>query len=485
MNSPTEATFHSLKNKHSYLPFITEMQTGDKSPRALYKTLFHGQPFSFLLESGKGPEKTSRYSFLGGNPICVLKSKKYQMEITQGGKTTNKTGNPIEELEKILNSQGGKVPYLPKHFCGGCVGFLGYDAVHFFEELPETTKDDLDLPDILFLFPGELVVIDHLSQMVTAVVISRSADGYQKGIERLESLMVRATAIGEPRSFEEKTVCQKSPGPIQANQSKEDFEENVRKVKKYLKEGDIYQANISRRMEAPFSGDPFRLYQRLVEINPSPFSSFLNLGSFYLVSCSPERLVKIDGNNVTTRPIAGTRPRGSSPKSDLDLSNELMVSEKERAEHLMLVDLERNDLGRICRTGSVKVDEFMVLESYSHVWHIISNIKGVLRKGVRLKEILSACFPGGTITGCPKVRCMEIIDELEPTKRGPYTGSIGYIGYDGTMDLNIIIRTIVLTGEKAYIQVGAGIVADSVPEMEYQETEKKGAAMLEALFQTF
>ncbi|MBI5187398.1 MAG: anthranilate synthase component I family protein [Nitrospinae bacterium] len=459
-------------------------------PRSLYKKLYSGMNYSFLLESGPGPEKTSRFSFTGGRPFKVIKSRKDEIEIIErDGTVTRRQGNPILELEKTIDFKAWSGPGLLPHFWGGCVGFLGYDAAHFIEDLPDTTADDIELPDMVFFFPMEMVVMDHISGITRAVVLVEgegmdpSSNSYQFGLERLGEFVGRIQDACGANISNKSAKSKWTAKRLGCNQTRWEFEESVRKVKDYIREGDVYQANISRRMEMEFDGDPFGLYERLFEINPSPFSAFMRLDGFSLVCCSPERLVKVDGQNISTRPIAGTRPRGSDAVKDLRLSEELILNEKERAEHLMLVDLERNDLGRVCRPGTVEVDELMVLESYSHVWHIVSNIKGMLREGVGLAGILSACFPGGTITGCPKVRCMEIIDEIEPTRRGPYTGSLGYIGFDGRMDLNIIIRTIVVKGDRAYIQTGAGIVADSVPEMEFQETEKKAEAMLEALSQ--
>jgi anthranilate synthase component 1/para-aminobenzoate synthetase component 1 len=268
---------------------------------------------------------------------------------------------------------------------------------------------------------------------------------------------------------------------IKSNFTKKGFMEIVKKCKQYISAGDIFQANLSQRLCVKFNGDKFKLYKVLREINPSPFAAYLNFGDLTIVSCSPERLLKVVGCNVETRPIAGTRPRGDSKSEDENFAKELILNEKERAEHIMLVDLERNDLGRVCEYGTVRVDELMMIEDYSHVFHIVSNVKGILREDKDIFDLIKSCFPGGTITGCPKIRCMEIIDELEPTSRGIYTGSIGYLSYNGDMDLNIVIRTFVIKNGFAYIQVGAGIVADSVPEREYYETLYKAEALINAL----
>jgi aminodeoxychorismate synthase component I len=268
---------------------------------------------------------------------------------------------------------------------------------------------------------------------------------------------------------------------FQSNLSAEEYKDRVRRAQVYIREGDIYQANIAQRFETEYEGDPLELYLKLRAINPAPFSGFLRFSDFSIVSSSPERLIKIQGDTLETRPIAGTRPRGDDAKKDESLTKELLLSEKERAEHLMLVDLERNDMGRVCKTGSVKVTDLMFLEQYSHVSHIVSNIQGKLKSHASIRDLLKALFPGGTITGCPKIRCMEIIHELEPSTRGLYSGSFGYIGFSRQLDLNIIIRTIILKDDKAFFHVGAGIVADSNPDREYEETLAKAAAMIRVL----
>ena len=328
-----------------------------------------------------------------------------------------------------------------------------------------------------------MIVFDHIEDKVTSLIIidTTSKISHTSAVKLLDDFTKRIHLKNKREDKEKYFPCETGGITSYSNQLKNEYEENVLKAKEYIRDGDIYQANISRRIETTLNKNPFDLYEQLFMINPSPFSAYLNFEDFFLVCGSPERLIKIDEKGIMTRPIAGTRPRGSNPMSDLKFSKELLLNEKERAEHLMLVDLERNDLGRICQYGSIQIDEFMALESYSHVWHIISNITGRLRKDIGLDEILPACFPGGTITGCPKIRCMEIINELEPHPRGPYTGSLGYIGFEGKLDLNIIIRSIIVKNKKAYIHAGAGIVADSIPEKEFYETEKKAAAMLEAL----
>jgi len=369
---------------------------------------------------------------------------------------------------------------------------IGYGARHFFEKLPQGAKDDLGLPDLVFLFVDRLVAYDHLEKRSWFIYLAETSDPFReatrKAIDWMEALEAElneptiGTGLGGTRSL------LRGPGPdrsgsaqVEANMTREAFEEMVLRAKRYIRSGDIFQANLSQRLCAPYHAHPFQLYLNLQEINPSPFSCYADLGDFAIVSSSPERLLRKRGDLVETRPIAGTRPRGRTPLEDVEKSLELILSEKERAEHLMLLDLERNDLGRVCRYGTVQVDERMVLEEYSHVIHIVSNVRGQLREEMDAFDLIRAAFPGGTITGTPKVRCMEIIDELEPVARGPYTGSFGYIGFDGELDLNILIRSFVLTGKRAYIQVGSGIVSDSDPAREYQESLFKAQALLEAL----
>lgn len=439
-----------------------------------------------MLESVKGKDKIGRYSFLCAQPFLTLKSKGRSIEILQDGKRKTFLGNPLEYLRQLINDI--KQPPLPGYppFLGGAVGYLSYDVGHFFEDLPCTTVDDLGLPDCYFAFVDSVIAFDHLegkvflasrglSETDPAMARLRAKDNIKRLEEALKPKHRKSNLIRlQPRKSRE----------IESNFTKAQFEEIVLCAKEYIRAGDIFQVNLSQRLASPVEGDNLNLYKKLRKINPSPFACYLELGDLTVVSCSPERLVKLNQGVVETRPIAGTRPRGDNHQEDEALWAELILNEKERAEHIMLVDLERNDLGRICEYGSVKVDELMVIEDYSHVFHIVSNICGRIRPKCDFLDVLRACFPGGTITGTPKIRSMEIIDELEPTNRGLYTGSIGYISFSGEMDLNIVIRTFIIKDNMAYIQVGSGIVADSVPELEYQETLYKAQALVTALHQT-
>ncbi|MFH1683264.1 MAG: anthranilate synthase component I family protein [Candidatus Margulisiibacteriota bacterium] len=403
------------------------------TPLSIFESLYSG-PGSFLLESPNGQGKLEQYSFIGINPIQT-----------------------ITDFDTLRKSD-------LKH---GAFGFFSYDFAWEIETLPNLAKDDLQLPKLMFVIPETLVVFDHLRGEIE--VFSEDAN---KTLTRLHKTPPPPPSPSTSLGINGRGVRGEG-SKINSNLSQQQFETIVQKAKEDIAAGDIYQANLSQRFETKLSEHPFEVYKRLRKINPSPFASYFDFGDFQLVSCSPERLIKFENGVAQTRPIAGTRPATTR-------SEELLLDPKERAEHIMLVDLERNDLGKVCEYGSVHVDENMIIEKYSHVIHIVSNVIGKLRKDKDKFDLIKAMFPGGTITGCPKIRSMEIIEELEPVKRGPYTGSIGYIMKD-KMDLNIIIRTILAIKEKAYIQVGAGIVADSIPEKEYRETLHKAQAMLEAL----
>lgn len=451
-----------------------------------------GDPYSFWLDSGKGNESLARYSFLGTDPWLIFKSKSDWIEISrpQEASSTITIANPIRELARILNQN--KAPRLSGYplFCGGAVGYLSYDLAHFFEELPRRSADDLNIPESCFLFVNDIIGFDHLREEFIIISNIRTGENpvedYHQTKEKIADIKDRLEKRGELSSpycgeIRSDMSSLSASLPLESNFTRQGFEEIVKKAKSYIKAGDIFQVNLSQRLSTVINVHPFIIYKTLRSINPSPFACYLSFGDLKLVSSSPERLLRVEKRRVETRPIAGTRPRGKTIQQDSKLRRELILDAKERAEHIMLVDLERNDLGRICEYGSVHVDELMVTEEYSHVIHIVSNVVGQLRPEVGLYDILRATFPGGTITGTPKIRSMEIIDELEPVQRGPYTGSAGYISYAGDLDLNIIIRTIVVKGDHAYAQAGAGIVADSDPTREYYETLHKAEALIKAL----
>ena len=436
-----------------------------KDPCFVYKKFYSKN--SILLES----QKNGRYSYIALNPYMIFKSKNNKIEITKGKRKIIKKGNPIKELKRIISKKKiERTKDLPL-FYGGAVGYFGYDIVHFFEKLPRTAKDDLLLPDIYLIFPKDIIFFDHKKKIMKIICEEK------ENISKIEKIIEEKEERGKITSPNNKKPATK----FQSNFTYPKYKKAVNNCKEYVRAGDSFQIKISQRFECKIDEDPFEIYTRLRKINPSPYSAFINFEGVTLISCSPEHLVKVERGRVETRPIGGTYPRGKNSIEDKKIATKFMQDEKERAEHMMLIDLERNDLGRVCKYGSIHVDEMMSIERYSHLMHIVTNIKGELYKEKDIFHVLRAMFPGGTITGCPKVRTMEIIDEIEPTTRGPYTGSIGFMNFSGEMDLNLIIRTLIIKGNKGYIQVGGGIVADSNPKREYAETIDKANALLEAI----
>jgi len=438
------------------------------SPARLYGVL--RKPHSLLLESVQGPWDTSRYSLVCDNPTGVLKGKDGAFCFQGDGGERSFGGDLIAAMRGCMPKEAvAPGPF----FSGGLVGFLSYDSARYFEKLPHMAEDDLHIDDVTLFAVDSYILFDHLKRQVLCCSRPDSREPAARLAERVREALDRRPLLGVLSGAVRF-------GAFSSNFGDASFRRAVEEAKEYIFAGDIYQVNISQRLSAPIEGDPFSVYLALRSINPSPFSAYMDLGGLCIAGCSPERLVRLRGSSVQTRPIAGTYRRGTSVAEDEALRRRLLADAKEKAEHIMLVDLERNDIGRACRYGSVRVDELMVTESYSHVNHIVSNVKGALRPGLDQFDLLAACFPGGTITGCPKVRAMEVIEELEPVRRGIYTGSMGYFGYDGNMDLNIVIRSMLVKEGHAYVQAGAGIVADSVPEREYRETLRKAQALLEA-----
>jgi anthranilate/para-aminobenzoate synthase component I len=487
---PDKNTFVKLAASSSRVPVCGQENIPYLDPSKVFQELFLQTKNSFLFESAMGPEETARYSLMGGGCSKIIEIKGKRASLFHEDKLITEWDQPGPALD-LLNFEKNvlTVNYLP-HFWGGWVGFIGYEAGAWFESLPVKESSEKNLPDFIFMEVDRLFLYDHIAEDFK-FILSPKTDGTGSSFDELNLEIKKVweniyRVLYDIKERKKTDVVSQPLIPLPSNRlksnlSEADYSERVEKVKSYIQEGDIYQANIAQKFETYFNGNSFELYGRLRKVNPSPFSGYLNFQNFSLVSSSPERLVKVHEHNIETRPIAGTRPRGQAEDEDKALSKELLLNPKERAEHLMLVDLERNDLGRICKTGSVSLTDFMFLEKYSHVNHIVSNIKGDLKQGVCVYDILKSVFPGGTITGCPKIRCMEIISELEPVMRGPYSGSFGYIGFGPYMDLNIIIRSIVVCDEIASFHVGAGIVADSDPQKEYQETMDKAAAMIQAL----
>ena len=464
-------------------------------PRSIYEPLAFKN--SFLLESVKGPEKIARYSFIGFDPCLTFKAGNGVIDIQQRENYGFLRTGPLRALRSLIEAYVQEPFEHLGPFQGGLVGILGYDFVHYLESLPEKAADDLRLPDCHFLMIDKLIAFDHILRKCWIIVCPGVTDAMTMGTPpaTIEWSQKYDEAALDIAVIEEKIKSRKSAASGITNthkssanidvvyeMKKKEYMDIVKRAKEYIAAGDIFQANLSQRLSASLrSASPWNLYRILSDINPSPFAAFLDLGDYQIVSSSPERLLRLKGRTIETRPIAGTRPRGRDRREDEVMRRELLLNEKERAEHIMLIDLERNDLGRVSEYGSVKVDELMITEDYSHVIHIVSNVSGDLAAGKDCFDAIRAAFPGGTITGVPKVRCMEIIDELEPVKRGPYTGSIGYIAFSGNMDLNIVIRSFVISKGRVYVQAGAGIVADSDPEREYFESLKKAEALVRTL----
>lgn len=488
---PDSTRYCELASRLERVPVAGERLVGRFDPALAYRHLYRDASRSFLFESGKGPDETARFSFFGRANQMALTLTGNRFDIQNNGTRETLPLTSLDALRRLNFEAGLEAVDHIDHFWGGWVGYLGYEMAHWFENIDLRAKDGLDLPLLCFFQVDRLWVYDHATGILKYIVADRTgqnpADTHARAVEEMHAEWERMDRILDDIEREHNAPPSGAPAEppltstLQSNITQEQYVRMVNRAKQYIEEGDIYQANLAQRLSVDYPGPAFELYQRLRRVNPSPFSGFLQFDEFAIASSSPERLVKVVKDVIETRPIAGTRPRGKDDAEDARLSTELLLNEKEKAEHLMLVDLERNDLGRICDAGTVAVTDLMFLEQYSHVCHIVSNIRGRLKRDVDVVDILSAVFPGGTITGCPKIRCMEIIDELEPTTRGPYSGSFGYIGFGGHMDLNIIIRTILVMNGKAHFHVGAGIVADSIPEKEWQETLDKAQAMIQAL----
>ena len=441
-----------------------------------------GAVYPFFLDSAARGFRSGRYSFLGANPFLVLKAHEQELEIVERGKRRFILGNPFSELRRLLSRYRVGSEQMPVPFLAGAVGYLAYDLKDFIERLPKTAVTDLNFPDLYLAFYDSLIAYDHIESKayISAVDFSaedaRSAEANAR--RRLSHLRAFLETLPPARPAQPEEF---RPAPLSSNFTEEEYWAAVSRVKEYIAAGDIYQVNLSQRFHTHISYSPYELYLRLRAINPAPFGAYLSFDNFAVASSSPERFLKVSGSHIETRPIKGTRPRGQTKLSDEHLKKELYQSEKDNAELAMIVDLERNDLGRVCDYGSVRVSEARVLETFPTVHHLVATVEGELHPRYDLVGLLKATFPGGSITGAPKIRAMEIIDELEPTRRSVYTGAIGYIDFSGNMDLNIVIRTILIQGQEAYFQVGGGIVADSLPRAEYDETMDKARALIASL----
>ena len=483
--APDFDEFSSLVEKGNLIPVWREILADMETPVSAFRKIDDGGD-AFLLESVEQAERWGRYSFLGVAPRLVLRSKGTEVTLVAPGAEPRirAEDDPLQAAKSLLASQR-PVPIagLPP-FTGGLVGYLGYDMVRFFERLPDTAEDDLQLPDQYLMLVDTLLVFDNTSKTIKVVSHARIDDGedprraYDDACARIDALVEKLRAPG-PAPPPPKELS--APAEVGSNLSQATYESMVDRAKEYIVSGDVIQVVLAQRFEQPLRSDPFAIYRCLRTINPAPYMFYLRLGDCTLIGSSPEVMARLEGDEVTVRPIAGTRPRGTDERDDIALERELVADPKEVAEHVMLVDLGRNDVGRVSQVGSVEVTERLIVERYSHVMHLVSNVRGTLAQGMDCFDVFRATFPAGTLSGAPKIRAMEIIEELEPVKRGIYGGAVGYFSFSGNMDTCITIRTILVRDGRIYVQAGAGIVADSVPEREHTECVNKARAMVQAV----
>ncbi|PQO26209.1 anthranilate synthase component I [Blastopirellula marina] len=486
---PEFSEFEKLAEKFEIIPVYRRLISDSMTPVSAFHKLDDGKP-ACLFESVVGGEKVGRYSFIGIHPEYHLSATRDQVTITSNeGTETFTSANPLEELRKRLDT--GNVAHIEglPPFNGGAIGYAGYDVVRYVENLPNAPQDDRHLPDLSFGFYNNLVVFDNVTKTAYVIVMAKCPQGkpndhqaiYNAACQQAEEIVAQLTKHDPTLTPTDIDLAGYPTIAYRSNFTQEDFEAAVRKCVEYIVAGDIFQVVFSQRLEVDIQSDPFEIYRTLRIVNPSPFMFFLRTPETTLVGSSPEIMVRVMDGTVTVRPLAGTRPRGLTEAEDAHLAEELLADPKERAEHVMLVDLGRNDVGRVAKYRSVQLSDVMAIERYSHVMHITSNVTGELPEGKDAFDAMAACLPAGTVSGAPKVRAMEIIDEIEPNRRGPYAGAVGYIDYGGNMDTCIALRTIVIQDGIAYVQAGAGIVADSDPKMEYQETLNKARGILKAI----
>ncbi|NDJ34204.1 MAG: anthranilate synthase component I [Chloroflexi bacterium] len=475
---PGPQQIHTLFEQGDLVPVYKTMLADLETPVSVYLKLTQLGVTAFLLESVEGGEQVGRYSFLGVNPRKVLT---FQGGDVSDGETTTPLPagrDPLHVIrDELARFSAVKVEGLPR-FVGGAVGFIGYDVVRFFEQLPESAPGDLDVPDAVMMFPDTLVIFDHAQHRLIILANAHNTGdpqaAYADAVHRIDSI---AAVLAKPMPQPPQATAPLDE-PVESNITQERFEAIVGQAREYIAAGDAFQIVLSQRFTRRTSTDPLTLYRSLRALNPSPYMFLLRFtDDLSLIGASPETMVRLEDGVAMVRPIAGTRPRGTTEAQDQALAEELLADPKERAEHVMLVDLGRNDLGRVCEYGSVKVDQMMVIERYSHVMHIVSEVTGTIRPDLDAFDLFRATFPAGTLSGAPKIRAMQIIEELEPTRRGPYGGAVGYFSYDGSMDTCITIRAVLQQGDRLYIQSGAGIVADSDPTREFQETVNKARAL--------
>ena len=481
---PDFTGFARLAAHGNLVPVYREIMADMDTPVTAFHKIDDGR-HSFLLESIEGGEKWGRYSFLGSNPSLIVRSKGCRVELLDNGSlTVMNCADPTSALREIISRyRPVETPGLPR-FYGGAVGYLGYDMVRHFEKLDTGNADTIDAWDSWFMITDSLLIFDNVKQKIQVVANAHLGgeipleEAYSRAVARIDALVQKLRGqVPRPAN----TAPARSSVGFNSNMTRAEFEAAVERAKEYVRSGDIIQVVLSQRFSGDLTVDPFDIYRVLRTLNPSPYLFFLRMGDTVVTGASPEVMVRKEGSRVELRPIAGTRPRGGTAEEDARLAEELLADPKERAEHVMLVDLGRNDLGRVCRFGTVEVSELMVIERYSHVMHIVSNVRGELEKGMDAFDLVRATFPAGTLSGAPKIRAMEIIDELEPVRRGIYGGAVGYVSFSGNMDLAIAIRTLVVKEGKVHLQAGAGIVADSDPAAEWQETVNKAMAVRRAI----
>jgi anthranilate synthase component I len=479
---PSRDEFARLAHDHDVVPVAREVYADLTTPISAFMALAEGVEHAFLLESVSGGERMGRYSFIGVGDRETITAHGDEVVVENGGVVGERAADPLTVVERRLAvGTVARVPGLPR-FVGGAVGYVGYEVAAGFERVPRHDTE-VPVPDMAFMLADIVIAFDHARRVMQVIAPVRPgaahAAAYDRALGRIDAALRRIDA--GPAGARLGAVGQSAEVPLTAETTREEFLASVKRAKEYIEAGDIFQVVLSQRFSAPYEGDGLDLYRVLRAVNPSPYMFYLRTRDVTLVGSSPEPLVRVEGDSVLTRPLAGTRPRGADLAEDGRLRADLLADEKERAEHVMLVDLGRNDLGRVCTPGSVTVDELMEVENYSHVMHIVSNVTGTLAPDRTAFDALRATFPAGTVSGAPKIRAMEIIRELEPAARGPYAGTVGYVGLDGAMDMCITIRTFFIAGGRAYLQSGAGIVADSDPQREYEETLHKAKALHRAL----
>jgi anthranilate synthase component 1 len=487
MHHPDPAAFRELAGTAPWVPVYRQLLCDTLTPVSAFRRIDTG-PCACLFESVIGGERVGRYSFLTANPFLELEAFGRRVVVTTDGQREEfETDDPLLEVERRIGSIRAAVPPELPPFCGGVVGYAGYDTVRYIENLPDAPRDDRGLPDLSVAMYDHMVVFDHVTKTVTVVAMARldllsDVDAaYADACRRVDDLVERLSQPANDPGLDDIDLKGSTKISYRSNFTQDAFEGAVRQAVEYIRAGDIFQVVLSQRLELDLTAPPFEIYRTLRIVNPSPFMFYLRTPSVTLVGSSPEIMVRVVGGRVTVRPLAGTRRRGATEEEDRRLAEELLADPKERAEHVMLVDLGRNDVGRVAQYRTVKITDCMTIERYSHVMHISSNVEGQLRDECTAFDALRACLPAGTVSGAPKVRAMQIIDELEPHRRGPYAGAVGYVDASGNMDTCLALRTIVVQGNKAYVQCGAGIVADSDPASEYQETLNKARGLLKAI----